>query len=318
MLPVHVAVAVIQDAAGRVLLTRRAEDVHQGGRWEFPGGKVENGESLSQALHREIREELGIEVSTHQPLIDLTYHYPDKSVRLDVHRILRYSGDPTGLEGQPLEWVLPENLHQYAMPAADRPICTALKLPPRYLITGPDPAIPGQFLRRLEASLLRGVRLVQLRAPRLGWAEYSMLATDALALCQQYGAKLLCNCPVELSVELNADGVHLSSSQLAELSERPLTHDKWVAASCHNTEELQQAMAIDVDFCVLSPVLPTTSHPNAVPMGWGKFSQIVAMANIPVYALGGLSPNHVELALENGGQGIAAISALWADENSIE
>lgn len=314
MLPVHVAVAVIQDAAGRVLLTRRAEDAHQGGLWEFPGGKVEEGESLSQALRREIWEELGIEVSTHQPLIDLTYNYPDKRVRLDVHRILHYIGNPTGLEGQPLEWVLPENLQQYAMPAADRPICNALKLPQQYLITGADPAHPCQFLRRLEASLLRGVRLVQLRAPRLGRAEYSILASDAVALCHQYGATLLCNCPVDLAMELNADGVHLSSSRLAELSERPLTKRKWVAASCHNLQQLQQAMAIDVDFCVLSPVLPTTTHPTAAPMGWGNFSRIVATSSIPVYALGGLDQTHIGLALEKGGQGIAAISALWPDE----
>lgn len=314
MLPVHVAVAVIQDASGRVLLARRADGVHQGGLWEFPGGKVERGEGLAQALRREIREELGVVVNTHQPLIDLTYRYPDKTVRLDVHRILHYFGSPIGLEGQPLEWVLPEQLQQYAMPAADRPICTALRLPQQYLITGPDPAMPGQFLRRLEAALVRGARLVQLRAPGLGRDQYSSLAADAQALCRKHGAKLLLNCPVELALELNADGIHLSSSRLSGLSERPLTEDKWVAASCHNLDELQQAMAVKADFCLLSPVLATKSHPDAEPMGWERFSQLVAQASIPVYALGGLGPHYVEVAVKHGGQGIAAIGALWSDE----
>ena len=313
MLPVHVAVAVIQDASGRVLLTRRPDGAHQGGLWEFPGGKVEPGETFEQALRREIREELGIEVSTHQPLIDLTHSYPDKIVRLDVHKILQYSGNPIGLEGQPLEWVLPENLHQYAMPAADRPICAALKLPRQYLITGPDPITPRHFLQRLEASLDRGLRLVQLRAPSLGMGEYMALAVDALALCHQYDAELLLNCPVNRVQELGADGVHLNSTQLAGLSERPLTNNRWVAASCHNLEELQQAMAIDVDFCVLSPVLQTASHPDAEPMGWGRFAQIVALANIPVFALGGMDQTHIGVALEQGGQGIAAIRALWGE-----
>ncbi len=318
MLPVHVAVAVIQDASGRVLLTRRSDGAHQGGLWEFPGGKVERGETFEQALRREIREELGIEVSAHQLLIDLTHSYPDKIVRLDVHRILQYSGKPIGLEGQPLEWVLPENLDQYAMPAADRPICAALNLPRQYLITGPDPIIPRQFLQRLEASLDRGLRLVQLRAPGLDRNDYAALAVDALMLCHQYGAKLLLNCPVDLALELDADGVHLNSNQLADLSERPLTNNKWVAASCHNLEELQQAMAIDVDFCVLSPVLQTASHPDAEPMGWDRFAQIVALANIPVYALGGMDQTHIDVALEQGGQGVAAISAFWRHETSIE
>lgn len=313
-MPVHVAVGVIQDAQGRVLLTRRAASAHQGGLWEFPGGKVERGEDLARALRREIQEELGIVVNTHQPLIQITHSYPDKTVRLDVHRIQDYSGTPIGLEGQPLEWVFPEQLSQYAMPAADRPICTAIRLPQHYLITGPDPRRPDQFLLRLKTSLVRGIRLVQLRAPGLNPIEYAALAAEARALCRQYEAKLLLNCPVQLARELDADGVHLNSHHLAELSERPLTDDKWVAASCHNLSEVRKAMAINADFCQLSPVLATRSHPGTSPLGWDSFAQIVASASIPVYALGGMDRGHVREALERGGQGVAAITSLWAEE----
>lgn len=314
MLPVHVAVAVIQDAGGRVLLTRRPDSAHQGGLWEFPGGKVERGEDLPAALRREIREELGIEVSTHQPLIDITHIYPDKTVRLDVHRVLRYWGTPLGMEGQPLEWVLPEHLSHYPMPAADRPICTALKLPRRYLITGPDPAATQQFLRRLEVSLDRGVRLVQLRAPALERDAYANLASAALELCHGFGAKLLLNGASDLALELRADGVHLSGRQLAGLSSRPLPADQWVAASCHNLAELRQAMAIDADFCVLSPVQLTATHPDAAALGWEQFSRIVSASRIPVYALGGMDQTHIDQAIESGAQGIAAIRSLWAGE----
>lgn len=313
MLPVHVAVAVIQDAEGRVLLTRRAEHTHQGGLWEFPGGKVEENEGFAEALCREIREELGIEVSAHQPLIDVTYSYPDKTVRLEVHRVQQFVGKPVGLEGQPLAWVLPEELHHYPMPAADRPICSALKLPQRYLITGPDPTNPSQFLQRLEAALNDGIRLVQLRAPALDSIAYRALAIQALPLCRRHGARLILNCPVDLALELEADGVHLSSRQLAALSERPLSRDLWVAASCHSLEEIRQAMAVEADFCVLSPVLETASHPTAEPLGWERFAQIIRSANMPVYALGGMDQTQLSRALESGAQGIAAIRGLWPD-----
>ena len=134
----HVAVAVIQDSSGRILLSRRADHAHQGGLWEFPGGKLDPGETLAQALKREIREELGIEVQSHSPLIRINHRYPDRSVLLDVHRVTAYSGVPEGREGQPLVWVAPESMRDYPMPAADRPIVTALRLPDSYLITGQD------------------------------------------------------------------------------------------------------------------------------------------------------------------------------------
>ena len=123
---VTVAVGILIDDAGRVLVTRRARGAHQGGLWEFPGGKLEEGETLLEALTRELSEELGVRVETAEPLMVLEHDYGDKQVRLDVHRVTRWSGEPRGLEGQPLAWQRPEQLRDCAFPAANRPILERL------------------------------------------------------------------------------------------------------------------------------------------------------------------------------------------------
>ena len=127
MAAVHVAVGVILDGADNILLTRRAVDSHQGGLWEFPGGKVEEGESLQSALARELREELGIEIGPTHPLLEVRHDYGDKRVLLDVHVVQEYSGEARGLEGQPLDWVAPDDLASYPFPAANEPIVEAVQ-----------------------------------------------------------------------------------------------------------------------------------------------------------------------------------------------
>ena len=124
---VHVAVGVILDDLGRVLISRRAENAHQGGLWEFPGGKVEAGESLAVALARELREELDIDIGPGEPLLEIHHDYGDKAVLLDVHVIRAFRGQPRGLENQPLAWVHPDSLSDYAFPAANVPIIEAVQ-----------------------------------------------------------------------------------------------------------------------------------------------------------------------------------------------
>ena len=123
---VTVAVGILIDDAGRVLVTRRASDAHQGGLWEFPGGKVEAEETMLEALTRELSEELGVSVEAAEALMVLEHDYGDKQVRLDVHRVTRWSGEPRGLEGQPLAWQRPEKLRNWTFPAANRPILERL------------------------------------------------------------------------------------------------------------------------------------------------------------------------------------------------
>lgn len=124
---VHVAVGVISDGADRILISRRAEHLHQGGLWEFPGGKVEVDETVEQALRRELFEELAIEVIEQQPLLTIAHDYSDKSVLLDVWWVSAFSGEPLGREGQPLRWVNISVLHEIEFPAANQPIIAAVQ-----------------------------------------------------------------------------------------------------------------------------------------------------------------------------------------------
>jgi len=308
---IHVAVAVIQNAAGQVLISKRPAHVHQGGLWEFPGGKLELGESVSQALKREVYEELGLIVEAHSPLIRIIHHYADRVVLLDVHRVIQFTGHAKGLEGQALQWLLPGQLLDCELLPADRPIITALNLPECYMITGADPLDKELFLSRLENSLIKGIRLVQLRAKLLPQAEFSILAKSALKLCRKYEARLLLNAAPGLAEDMDADGVHLTSQCLANLSERPLGRNRLVGVSCHNSHDLQKASELELDFAVLSPVLATKSHPDALPLGWEQFSELIEAARLPVYALGGMQQNMISKAQSHGAQGIAGISGLW-------
>jgi 8-oxo-dGTP diphosphatase len=307
----HVAVAAIVNARQEVLLSLRPEHVHQGGLWEFPGGKLEDGESVSQALAREIHEDLGVLVSASRPLIRVHHRYPERQVLLDVWRVTAFTGKPHGREGQLVEWVPVEQLATRAFPVANRPIVQALQLPSTYLIT-PEPGSRQEvFLESLEAALAGGIQLVQLRAPGLALPDYTRLARSVVDLCHHHRARVLLNADAALVQELHADGLHINSQRLAQCSARPLPDAFTVIASCHNEQQLLQAQRIAVDAAVLSPVRPTASHPGAETLGWSRFGQWVERCPFPVYALGGMSGDDIATAQAHGGQGIAAIRALW-------
>ena len=307
---VHVAVAAIVNARGEVLVSRRPDHVHQGGLWEFPGGKVEPGEAVVDALVREIYEELGIRPTASRPLIRIPHRYPDRSVLLDVWKVDGISGEPHGREGQAVRWQAIDLLAPDDFPAANVPIIKALQLPTAYLITPEPDGCTETFLNRLNASLAQGARLVQLRAKTLGDRAYATLAREVIRVCHAHGAAVLLNSAPELVTSLGADGVHLDSRRLAETPQRPLASGLWVAASCHSPGELSRAEAVQADFAVLSPVSATASHPAVSPIGWHRFSQWVDGCKIPVYALGGMSYADIDAAIRHGAQGIAGISAL--------
>jgi 8-oxo-dGTP diphosphatase len=306
----HVAVGVVRNPQGKILIAKRPTHVHQGDLWEFPGGKVEAGEAIRQALQRELHEELGIDVARCRPLIHIPYHYPDKQVLLDVWLIEAFDGTPHGKEGQPIDWLSPSELWERLFPAANQPIIQAVNLPGYYLITGTfyDEA---DFLHKLDLALEKGVRLVQFRAKGMETDAFISLAKIACEACHAHKARLLLNAAPEMVERVGADGVHLTSARLLALSARPLGSDKLVAASVHNQEQLEQAEKLSVDFSVVSPVLPTSSHPGVETLGWQGFQQLTEQATHPVYALGGMQAQHLSAVWQHGGQGIAAIRSLW-------
>jgi len=306
--PLQVAVGVVKNPEGKILISLRHAELHQGGLWEFPGGKIEASETAEQALIRELKEELNISVSAATPLITINHQYPDLSVKLKVFLVEQFSGEVKSLEGQPFKWVTPAELAHYAFPAANQPIITAARLPPYYAIL--DDADERLLLPNLQKLLSRGIKLIQVRLKKLSPAAVATFIDQAYPLCQQQQALLLMNSAVDYPAQV--DGIHLTSQHLMALSKRP-ENSQWLAASCHNLEQLQQAQNIGVDFAVLAPVLATQTHPDAETLGWEIFSELITQVNFPVYALGGMSESCLATARQSGGQGIAAIRAFLVD-----
>jgi 8-oxo-dGTP diphosphatase len=307
---IHVAAAVIRDHRGHILIARRPDDKHQGGLWEFPGGKVEPGEPVAQALSRELLEELGIKVSRAHPLIRIPHHYPDKSVLLDVWEVTAFEGEAHGAEGQPVCWVAPEALDNYAFPAANTPIITAARLSPRLLITG-DTIDVDTCTEKLKQALQQGITQVMLRAKSLSETAFADLYQQLQPLCAEFNALMGVNTSVEQANALCAEHLHLTSARLQSLDNRAQFKGRWLSASCHNAEQIRMAQEKGVDFITLSPVKPTCSHPGSPVLGWERFADLVAECRLPVYALGGLSEDDLTQAREQGAQGLAAISAWW-------
>ncbi len=309
--PVHVVAGVLSDAQGRILLTQRPPGKHLAGLWEFPGGKCEPGESAEAALRRELREEIGVEIGALEPLIAFPWRYPEKSIFLDVYRVLEYVGEAHGHEGQALRWAAPDELADIAMPPADRPVIAALRLPRRYAITPEPSGDPALFLRGFAKVLESGEKLIQLRSKHLPPADLRPLAMQARDIAAHVGAKMLLNDHLDLARELDLDGVHLSAAELLNCASRPLATDRWVGASCHDDHELAHAATIGVDFVTLGSVQPTASHPGAATLGWPGFAELCAKVSLPVYARGGLAISDQPRSIAAGAQGIAGISAFW-------
>lgn len=306
----QVAVGVVRNPAGEVLIAYRPKHLHQGGKWEFPGGKLEPGETIEQALKRELHEELGLVLDSVEPLIQIPFDYSDKKVLLDVWLCDSYTGPVEAREGQVFRWVAQPSLLQYDFPAANYGILRALDLPERYMIS-PQLGDESDFLHTLQRNLSSGIELVQLRDKSLSGEVYISIARKALDLCQQYAARLILNGDPELLQTVGAQGIHLPGTLLAKFDSRPLEAAYLLGASCHDEQQLRQAFALGVDYVFLSPLKSTQSHPDVSPMGWDRFAELVTLAPVPVYALGGMCESDLNLAKRCGGHGIAGISCFW-------
>ncbi len=307
---IHVAVGVIRGPDQRILISRRAADAHQGGLWEFPGGKVEANESVTSALARELREELAIEpAAPPTALCQVQHDYGDKKVLLDVWTVDQFSGVPTAMEGQPLRWLRPDELVAAEFPVANRPIIRCLQLRSRILITSPEADADS-----LKAWLRqhRGDRtsLLQLRLPKLAQEQTQSGFCSLLQQClaQSHDRRhIMLNGEPETALALKLGGCHLNSHRLMSCYERPVPEHMLLGASCHTAGELSHAAAIGADYAFVSPVQATPSHPSVPALGWQAFSRLCADARLPVYALGGMRDEHLQTAIDCGARGIAGI-----------
>lgn len=305
---IDVAVGVVRDKSGRVLIARRKQEVHQGGLWEFPGGKFEQGEDDRQALNRELFEELNIKIINASPLIKINFNYPDINVHLHVQEVHDFDGEPVGHEGQVCRWVAVEELSSYAFPEANKAIITAIKLGRHYAIIGGN--TPEEVLRELDNVAGQDVWLVQIRVKDLCKSASEEILEVARLKCTELGMAYLINS--QMPVTRNpAEGLHLSSYDLMSLNQRP-KGPGFVAASCHNLQELRKAEQLALDFAVLSPIKETTSHACIKVLGWQQFEDWVSEVNIPVFALGGLGKQDLDCAISSGAQGLAGISLFKA------
>tara|TARA_R110002072_G_scaffold11196_2_gene50946 strand:- start:107551 stop:108543 length:993 start_codon:yes stop_codon:yes gene_type:complete len=317
---VHVAVGVIINPRGEVLIAKRASKQHLGGLWEFPGGKLEADEDVRQALARELHEELGIIVTHQTPLCIIRHNYPDKAVLLDVWTVHGFTGQPHGREGQPLRWVKPGELAYNDFPEANRAIIRAIRLPGYMaLIDLPSPLIPGDFD---HPDQLPDNTLIRLRRTTMPTETEDKKYVSSVRAFLDAG--ILAGHPIVVDINANpalqkdlAQALHSHSRflgyfanrhTLRKLTERPEGDQVLLGCACHSDEELMQAAALSADFATVSPVLPTSSHPDQPGMGWDVLSGLADRHRIPVYAMGGLSLADLTTARAAGARGIAGIS----------
>ena len=304
-----VVCAVIQKPNGEFLLAQRPSGKVYAGYWEFPGGKVDAGESISQATARELNEELGLVVDESYPWLTRKFSYPHAHVRLHFRRVTCWRNEPHGREMQSFAWQRISNINVNPLLPANGPILSALALPTIYGITHAEELGEGEMLHRLEAALDKGLRLIQVREKNWPRERIEVFARKVIDFARRFEAKVLVNSDWELARTVQADGVHLTANQLMTIDVRP---DMGLcAASCHNESELLQAEKLGLDFVVLGPILPTPSHPGNPTLGWDRFADLARNYSLPIFALGGLNTHHQEAAWQRGGHGIAMLRNAW-------
>jgi 8-oxo-dGTP diphosphatase len=337
----RVAAAVIERPDGQFLLGQRAVGTFYAGYWEFPGGKVEAGETPYQALLRELHEELGITVMRADPWLRREHAYEHAHVQLHFFRVRGWQGEITPHVHSALSWQTPGATNVHPMLPANAPILAALDLPAFYAITHAAAIGVDAQLVALDQALQRGLQLVQLREPGLCADVRQDFVHAAVKRCHASGARVLVHSDARLAQEAKADGIHLTASQLMATTARP--DFPLVAASCHSTTEMRHAAHVGCDFVVFGPVRETATHPGRQGLGWERFAAAVsgqaegdgavspsaaagraflaqppcsaAVSSAPnfppIYALGGLGPQDIDMAWRCGAQGVAAIRAAW-------
>jgi 8-oxo-dGTP diphosphatase len=317
-----VAVAVFIKPDGTFLLSSRPEGKPYPGYWEFPGGKVEAGESVRDALVRELIEELNVVVTHATPWFTFMMNYTHATVRLHCWRVHAWYGDMRGMEGQSFEWVRLNQMTVSPTLPGCVPIFKALALPYVYAITNASEVGVKSYLQHLRALWSKNAsngtpvlgfeneivpQMMQVREKNMSRDACASFAKSVIALARECeysrDVKVLINSDVALAHEVGADGVHLTSAQLSTIKGRP--DFALVGASAHTREEIERAAELKCDFVVLGPVQATRTHPEQVPMGWKRFAELSEAAPLPCYALGGMAIADLKVAIESGAHGVA-------------
>lgn len=304
---IAVVCGVLRRADGAVLIAQRPAGKIAPGKWEFPGGKIEPGESPWQALARELHEELGIDPDTARPLIRFVHAYTDRVVHLDTWLVTAWRGAPQGREAQRFEWCAPSRAAHLDLLPTVAPILHALQLPEDYVFTAPD--ADERHIREGLPQLPTGA-LLRLRLPRLDDAAYRRLARSIRPDADTAGLRLVLDRTAQEALALGASGWHASHSTLLAGGSAPMP-GLLRLASCHDARSLAAAQAQGFDAAVLGPVQATPTHPGATALGWNGFEALAPGTPLPVYAIGGLGSADKDAAFARRAQGVAGISAYW-------
>jgi len=272
---IEVVVGVMRNDNNEIFITRRQIDQFMSGYWELPGGKVENKESHSIAIMRELYEETGVTVKNHHLIQTIEHQYPQKTINLSVFSIEKYDGAPLGNEGQEFCWCGIDKLKDYKLLPTMWKIIHRICLPKSYWKS----TLNNTYIEKI------------------------------FTLCQLNQAKLILNTPNK-SFKEACDGWHLTSNELMKIKERPFDEKKLFGASVHNLNEAKHAEDISADYISLSPINETLSHPNTEVLGWDNASDIINQCKTPIFLLGGMNKKLMDRALSIGAQGIAGIRGL--------
>lgn len=311
----HVLVGVIKDEQGRYLVAKREKHKHQGGLWEFAGGKREQGEDARTALDREIKEELGLEVLTASPFMQVRHQYPSVNILLDVWVINSFKGEAIGREGQDIAWFSYKELAELDFPDANQAILKALSLP-KLITISPAKALGFSLVeKKLSELSLKGGGHLHYRAHSLSDHDY-LHSLDFLirAKMAEPNVKVFANRDYFLVQDLPIDGVHFTEARMRELEALPNHKTFLFSASCHGLDGLKKAEALGFDYAFLSPVQKTASHPDQKYLGWERAKALIEQVNIPVYCLGGMAVSDLSDAKRIGGIGVAGIRQFWGEE----
>ncbi len=317
--PVHVVAGIIRhpDHPSSIFITRRKKGQHLENFWEFPGGKVESGESRFHALQRELKEEIGIQVHSAHPFQSLVHQYEDKTVFLDVWEVNLFSGRAHGREGQEAGWMKLNELSDYLFPEADEPILKALTLPSKLLIT------PDLLQLDLDFSLCHFSTLMQkmdyplvlFKSHHLNDLSYLTIAIKLEEICQLNNSALIIYRP-----DLNSyrsekfDSFkrrHIDSVSIEQLMTTPFDDSIKLSISCQHKDDFLMADKLNSEFVLFSPFNEADNFTKRSVKDWHQFKKQLLTSRIAAFAFDGVKQKELTVARYQGAIGVAGTADFW-------
>ena len=260
---------------------------------------------------REIKEEINLSIEGYTGLIKVNHVYDSHAVTLHVFQVILYTGKLKCIQVSEYNWVELSKLQDYQLPPANQAIINALLLSDIHVITPEDFTASKIELLKIEKMILQGIDLLQIRIKE-GYAEkIDEIINKIKSIDKSKRIKVIINSEIDKVNQYDLFGLHLKSNELIKIEKRPLDKKIIIGASCHNEFEIEKANSLGLDYIFISPVKMTKCYKSDQLIGWEGFSSLVSLANMPAYALGGLSIRDLDKAKLSGAKGVAMIKSIW-------